>query len=107
MGSGRKKSKSKRNSEKTLSSVKKLEISQINTDTQLKVIADNQKEIKALFMNAQSTINTVKESMNDLQDKHEVNENTVRVIQEGILFSLTSCLSFKSFIDSFTVFIAH
>jgi hypothetical protein len=53
--SGRKKSKSKRDSAKTLSSVKKLEISQSNTDIQLKVIADNQKEIKALFLNTQST----------------------------------------------------
>merc|ERR1712030_26133 len=96
MGSGRKKSKSKRNSEKTLSSVKKLEISQINTDTQLKVIADNQKEFKALFMNAQSTINIVKESMNDLQDKHEVNKNTVRVIQEGIV---SNTLAIKSNFD--------
>merc|ERR1712030_183360 len=96
MGSGRKKSKSKRNSEKTLSSVKKLEISQINTDSQLKVIADNQKEIKALFMNVQSTLNTVKDSMNDLQDKHEVNENTVRVIQEGIV---SNTLAIKSNFD--------
>merc|ERR1712030_30760 len=93
MGSGRKKSKSKRNSEKTLSSVKKLEISQINTDTQLKIIAENQREIKSLFMNAQSTINTVKESMNDLHGKHEINENTVRVIQEGIV---SNTLAIKS-----------
>merc|ERR1712074_118253 len=75
--SGRKKSKHRRNSEKALASVKKLEISQNNTDAQLKIIADNHKEIKSLFINAQSAINTAKESVNDLNGKHEINENTV------------------------------
>merc|ERR1712090_77784 len=47
-------------------------------------------------MNTQSTLNTVKDSMNDLQDKHEVNENTVRVIQEGIV---SNTLAIKSNFD--------
>merc|ERR1711984_41719 len=45
-------------------------------------------------MNAQSAINTVKESVNNLNGKHEINENTVRVIQEGIVSNNT--LAIKS-----------
>merc|ERR1712105_518510 len=78
--------KRKRDTKETLSSVRKLEISQSNTDKQLKIIADNQREIKALFLDTQST-------MNNLQEKNSINENTVRVIQEGIV---SNTLAIKS-----------
>merc|ERR1712015_290189 len=83
---GKRKIKRKRDTKETLSSVRKLEISQSNTDKQLKIIADNQREIKALFLDTQS-------SMNNLQEKNSVNENTVRVIQEGIV---SNTLAIKS-----------
>ena len=75
--SGRKKSKNSRNSEKALAGVKKLELSQSNTDTQLKTIADSQNEIfveiKSMLKSAQSDLKIVKGSVKDLYDKHEIN----------------------------------
>jgi hypothetical protein len=73
----KRKLKRRKVNKETLSSVRKLEISQNNTDKQLQVIADSQNEIKALFLDTQS-------SLKILQEKNSANENTVRIIQEGI-----------------------
>merc|ERR1712148_17344 len=73
----KRKLKRRKVNKETLSSVRKLEISQNNTDKQLQIIADSQKEIKALFLDTQS-------SLKILQEKNSANENTIRIIQEGI-----------------------
>merc|ERR1711984_27548 len=73
----KRKLKRRKVNKETLSSVKKLEISQNNTDKQLQIIADSQNEIKALFLDTQS-------SLKSLQEKNSANENTIRIIQEGI-----------------------
>merc|ERR1712015_505421 len=73
----KRKLKRRKVNKETLSSVRKLEVSQNNTDKQLQIIADSQNEIKALFLDTQS-------SLKILQEKNSANENTVRIIQEGI-----------------------
>merc|ERR1712015_56736 len=73
----KRKLKRRKVNKETLSSVKKLEVSQNNTDKQLQIIADSQNEIKALFLDTQS-------SLKILQEKNSANENTIRIIQEGI-----------------------
>merc|ERR1712015_233873 len=73
----KRKLKRRKVNKETLSSVRKLEVSQNNTDKQLQIIADGQNEIKALFLDTQS-------SLKILQEKNSANENTIRIIQEGI-----------------------
>ena len=82
---GRKKSKNSRNTEKALAGVRKLELSQSNTDAQLKNIIDGQNEIKSMFKSAQSDLKAVKDSVKDLYSKHDNTQNTVRIIQESIV----------------------